>query len=57
MSPLDSFLFLGATVGALWGLWLLLNVVFDCISDYHFARAQARTEDLAKPSRGAEESW
>lgn len=55
MSPLDSFITLAAAVGCLWGLWLLLNFVFDCIEDYHeawreerYAADRARAEDLAK---------
>ena len=56
MSPLDSFLFLGVTVAFLWVMWLVLNIVFDCIEDYHaawreerYAAIQARAEDRAHP--------
>lgn len=63
MSPLDSFLFIAATVGFLWVMWLVLNIVFDAIEDFHaawraerYAAARARAEDLAEPLGSAEES-
>jgi hypothetical protein len=46
VTPLESFLFLAATVGALWGLWLLLNVVFDLLEFWHDSlRAQKASAD------------
>lgn len=61
MSPLDSFLFIAVTVGVLWVLWLILNIVFDQIEDFHAAwreerYAQARAEDLASLEEGREAS-
>lgn len=56
MTPLESFLFLGATVGALWGLWLLLNLVFDLIEFWHDslraqqASADRRSREAVSPS-------
>ena len=50
MTPLDSFLFLGATVGLLWGLWLLLQFVFDSIEDYHAAWREERHRASQPPA-------
>jgi hypothetical protein len=58
MSSLDSFILIGASVGCLWGLWLLLEFTFDAIENYHRAwrEAQAETEGSAKPKIGARSS-
>jgi hypothetical protein len=62
VSPLQSFVFLGATVGVLWCMWLLLNLVFDLIEFWHDSlRAQrladqARAGDLAKLKEAREAS-
>lgn len=53
MTPLESFLFLGATVAFLWVMWLLLNLVFDLIEQWH---DQARAEDLAELKIGERSS-
>lgn len=51
MSPLDSFLFLGVTVAFLWVLWLLLNVVFDAITDFQAAWREERYREDLSPRR------
>jgi hypothetical protein len=35
VTPLDSFLFLAATIGALWCLWLILSLVFELLEFWH----------------------
>jgi len=46
MSSLDSFILIGASIGCLWGIWLLLQFMLDAIEDYHAAwRAERRRED------------
>ena len=63
MTPLDSFLFLGVTVAFLWVMWLLLNLVFDCIENYHaawreerYAARRAWAEDQANLEEAREAS-
>ena len=41
MKPLDSWILIFASVGVLWGLWLLLQFVFDAIDQYHAAWREA----------------
>lgn len=61
MSPLDSFILIACSVGVLWGLWLLLQFVFDAIDDFWWAFRnanldEAETEDSVKLTSGAESS-
>lgn len=55
MSSLDSFILIGAAIGCMWGIWLLLQFVFDAIEDYHAAwREERYREDApADGERGA----
>ena len=50
-----DWLLIATAVAILWGLWLLLNFVFDSIEDYHAAwRSERYREDApADGERGA----
>jgi hypothetical protein len=52
MSSLDSFILIGASIGCLWGLWLLLNFVFDQIEAYHAAWREERRREDAQATEG-----
>lgn len=49
MSSLDSFILIGAAVGCLWGIWLLLQFVFDALEDYHAAWREEREREASFP--------
>jgi hypothetical protein len=39
---LRDWLLIATAIACLWGLWLLLSFVFDCIEQYHQAWREER---------------
>lgn len=50
-----DWLLIAMAIACLWGIWLLLQFVFDAIEQYHAAwrEVQAGAEAPAKPKIGA----
>jgi hypothetical protein len=50
---LRDWLLIATAIACLWGLWLLLQFVFDCIEQYHAAWREAASKQDGEASKAA----
>ena len=52
-----DWLIIATAVAILWGLWLLLQFVFDSIEQYHAAWREERRREAMPPNKERERSF